>query len=67
MDKRLSKKLDIHKDQVLAAYRNGMTMQELGDVHGVSVGTIRNFLIFHAEPIRTRGRGKSVPPTGESK
>lgn len=58
MATRLNNKLATAKEQVLEAYRNGATLREIADVHGVSPGTVRNILISMEENLRPRGRRK---------
>ncbi|MCI0558468.1 MAG: sigma-70 region 4 domain-containing protein [Nitrososphaera sp.] len=50
------RKLATSKEQVLLAYENGATMRQIADVHGVSVGTVRNLLIAEGVTIRAKGR-----------
>lgn len=56
MSTRLNNKLTTVRDQVCSAYRNGATLREIGDLHGVSPGTVRNVLIEMGETLRSRGR-----------
>lgn len=56
MTTRLRNKLATAHDQVRDAYRNGATLRQIGDVHGVSPGTVRNLLREMDEPMRSRGR-----------
>lgn len=58
MTTRLSNKLAMVHEQVREAYRNGATLRQIGDVHGVSPGTVRNVLIEMGETLRLRGRRK---------
>lgn len=56
MTTRLRNKLAASHDQVRDAYRNGATLRQIGDVHGVSPGTVRNVLKELGEEMRPRGR-----------
>lgn len=56
------RKLATSKEQVLLAYQNGATMKQIAEVHGVSVGTVRNLLISEGAGIRKKGR---VPKNGD--
>lgn len=56
MTTRLKNKLAAHRDEVAEAYRNGATLRQIGDVHGVSSGTVRNALIEQGVSLRARGR-----------
>jgi len=58
MTTRLRNKLSTSHEQVLTAYRNGATLRQIGDVHGVSPGTVRNVLKEMGESLRSRGRRK---------
>lgn len=58
MDRRVHSKLDPVKDQIIEGYNNGFTMQQLGDLHSVSLWTIRRFLIKHGVLIRGRSGRK---------
>ena len=58
MSTRLKNKLAMARDQFREAYRNGATLREIGEVHGVSAGTVRNVLIELGETLRSRGRRK---------
>lgn len=58
MTSRLKNKLSMVRPQVREAYRNGATLRQIGDVHGVSPGTVRNALIEMGEELRARGRRK---------
>lgn len=62
MANQLRNKLATAKEQVKEAYRNGATLREIGDVHGVSPGTVRNSLIEMGENLRPRGRRKKNNP-----
>jgi len=57
---RLNNKLSMAREQVRAAYRNGATLRAIGEVHGVSPGTVRNVLIELGETLRARGRRKKA-------
>ena len=63
MATRLKNKLATAEEQVRAAYRNGATLREIGEVHGVSAGTVRNKLIELGEEMRPRGRRKKEVDT----
>lgn len=56
------RKLATSKEQVILAYRNGATMRQIAEVHGVSIGTVRNLLIAEGEKLRPKGR---VPKSGD--
>lgn len=58
MTTRLKNKLFAVREQVREAYRNNATLRQIGEVHGVSAGTVRNLLIEMDEPLRRRGRRK---------
>lgn len=58
MATRLRNKLATCQDQVREAYRNGATLRQIGEVHGVSAGTVRNILKEMGETMRPRGRRK---------
>lgn len=58
MTTRLRNKLAMVHEQVREAYRNGATLRQIGDVHGVSPGTVRNVLKEMGENLRSRGRRK---------
>lgn len=60
MSTRLKNKLATAREQVRAAYRNGATLRQIGEVHGVSAGTVRNVLIEMGETLRSRGRRKKI-------
>jgi hypothetical protein len=57
---RLKNKLSTSRDQVREAYRNGATLRDIGEVHGVSPGTVRNVLMEMGETLRPRGRRKKA-------
>jgi len=57
------RKLATSKEQVVLAYRNGATMRQIADVHGVSIGTVRNLLIAEGTGIRPKGR---TPKSGDT-
>jgi hypothetical protein len=52
----LKKKLVTAREQVREAYKNGATLRQIADLHGTSVGTVRNLLIEMGENLRPRGR-----------
>jgi transposase-like protein len=56
MSTKLKSKLTLAQDQILEAYRNGATLREIAEVHGVSSGTVRNKLIELGADLRKRGR-----------
>ena len=58
MSNPMKNKLATARDQVREAYRNGATLRQIGEVHGVSAGTVRNVLIEMGETMRPRGRRK---------
>lgn len=60
MATQMRNKLATCKEQVREAYRNGATLREIGEVHGVSAGTVRNALIEMGEEMRPRGRRKKA-------
>lgn len=60
MTTRLKNKLVTVNEQVREAYRNGATLRQIGEVHGVSAGTVRNSLIEMGEALRRRGRRKKA-------
>lgn len=55
-----SRKLDMAREQVLTAYRNGVSLEEISKLHKVSKGTVRNMVISEGEVLRKRGRPKSA-------
>ena len=56
MTTRLRNKLAMSQEQVRDAYKNGATLRQIGDVHGVSAGTVRNLLLEMGVKLRNRGR-----------
>lgn len=50
------RKLATSKDQVVQAYENGATLRQIAEVHGVSMGTVRNLLITEGKTLRPTGR-----------
>jgi hypothetical protein len=46
------------REQVIEAYRNGATLRQIAEVHGVSSGTVRNCLVESQVELRARGRRK---------
>jgi hypothetical protein len=56
----LNKKLAMAREQVREAYRNGATLRQIGEVHDVSPGTVRNVLMEMGETLRPRGRRKKA-------
>ena len=56
MTTRLRNKLATSREQVRDAYKNGATLCQIGDVHGVSAGTVRNLLLEMGVELRNRGR-----------
>lgn len=67
MATRLKNKLATAEEQVREAYRNGATLREIGEVHGVSAGTVRNKLIELGEEMRRRGRRKKNQDDDDSR
>ena len=65
MSTRLKNKLATAREQVREAYKNGATLRQISEVHGVSAGTVRNVLIEMGETLRARGRRKKAD-TSES-
>jgi hypothetical protein len=59
MDKRKIRKLSNVAEQIIHGYNNGMTLQELGDLHEVAPGTIRNLLDKNNIQRRPRGRRRN--------
>jgi len=55
MDKRVFKKLDVVKDQVISAYESGVSLAELSKIHTCSTSTVANFLQENNVPRRRRG------------
>ena len=64
MDKRHFRKLDVVAENIISAYRNGMTLAEIGFLHECSPATVANLLKSRGEPRRRRGpnahKSKSV-------
>ena len=60
MTTRLKNKLSTVREQVREAYRNGATLRQIGEVHSVSPGTVRNVLVEMGEALRRRGRRKKA-------
>ena len=60
MTTKLKSKLTLAQDQILEAYRNGATLREIAEVHGVSSGTVRNKLIELGADLRKRGRRSKI-------
>jgi hypothetical protein len=56
MTTRLRNLLATCHEQVADAYKNGATLRQIGDVHSVSAGTVRNLLKELGIPLRARGR-----------
>jgi len=50
------RKLATSKDLVVEAYENGATLRQIAEVHGVSMGTVRNLLITEGKKLRKTGR-----------
>ena len=48
------------REQVIDAYKNGATLRQIAEVHGVSSGTVRNCLRVCEVQLRPRGRRKKV-------
>ena len=57
-----TRKLATSKEQVVLAYQNRATMRQIAEVHGVSIGTVRNLLISEGSEIRKQGR---APKSGD--
>ena len=58
MANRMRNKLATAREQVKEAYENGATLRQIGEVHGVSAGTVRNVLREMGVELRPRGRRK---------
>ena len=58
MTTRLRNKLATAHEEVSEAYRNGATLCQIGEFHGVSSGTVRNILKELGVEMRSRGRQK---------
>lgn len=56
MSNKLNNKLAAIREVVCEAYRNGATLREIAEVHGVSPGTVRNALKEMGVEMRSRGR-----------
>lgn len=54
-------KLVTAKTEVVEGYKNGLTIRQLGEIHKVSPGTIRNCLISNGVTLRRRGRKGKTP------
>jgi len=52
------KKLDKVTDIVIAAYKNGQSLEVIAAAHGVSKGSVRNFLKANSVVMRKQGRVK---------
>ncbi len=63
MTTRLRNKLATSHEQVVNAYENGATLRQIGDLHGVSPGTVRNLLRELDIPMRNRGRRRKSTST----
>jgi transposase-like protein len=50
------------REQVIEAYKNGATLRQIAEVHGVSSGTVRNCLVECQVELRARGRRKKDAP-----
>lgn len=62
MDKRYLKKLEPIADQIIASYESGMSLAELGKIHGCSPSTVSSLLKNREVIRRRRGpRGKQTP------
>lgn len=56
----LRNKLATAREQVREAYLNGATLRQIGEVHSVSPGTVRNVLKDMGVTLRSRGRRKKA-------
>ena len=56
MASQLKKKLNIAREQICEAYTNGATLREIAELHGASIGTVRNLLKELGVDLRPRGR-----------
>ena len=68
MASNLTKKLNTAREQVKQAYLNGAVLREIADLHGVSIGTVRNLLKEMGVDLRPRGRrqkAKAAPKAVE--
>ena len=54
------KKLDLVREQVITAYSNGSSLNELAKLYNVSKGTIRNLIVTQQTGLRKQGRPKST-------
>jgi hypothetical protein len=63
MTTRLNNKLMTQREEVKKAYQNGATLRQIGEVHAVSAGTVRNVLKEMGVPMRSRGRRRKADTT----
>jgi transposase len=54
------RKLDAVRPLVVAAYNNGLSMDEIATAHKVSKGTVRNCLKAEGIEVRKQGRPKNT-------
>jgi len=57
----IKKRLNENKDAIIAEYKAGATLQQLGLKYKVSAQTIKNFLVKHNIPRRKTGKEKNIP------
>ena len=60
MDKRFLKKLEPVADQIVASYESGMSLAELGKIHGCSPSTVRSLLKTKEVTCRRRGPKEKI-------
>lgn len=53
------RKLTLSEENIVAGYKNGLTLQELSAQFSASPGTIRATLLRHGVTLRHRGRRNS--------
>jgi hypothetical protein len=63
MTSKLKNQLATVREQVGEAYQNGATLRQIGEVHSVSAGTVRNVLLELGIKLRSRGRRKKADLT----
>ncbi len=54
-DKRYLRKLESVSEQIIIGYGKGLTLSDIAETHGVSIGTVRNLLQAHRVDRRPRG------------
>jgi len=59
-DKRFFKKLELVTEQIITSYNNGMTLEEVAELHQCTAGTVRNLLIANSVARRKQGRKKEI-------